>query len=293
MNQKHGLLLVLVLLVSMIAGVGSFDRGSGIAHGATPTVITSLPYVITTPGVYVLNTDLTTTGDGIIIDTANVTIIGNGHTITGPGLGTGINMTSHEGNITITNLTITNFSVGINAYDIWNPGSHDGFTGVVVTDVSIIDVRIGINFTNFGSYGGFIIDNVRVSNFTAKGIFLMWDYGGVISNTILEGTNTTDSGVYVKESDGIYIYNTTIQNVALIGIYFYRVYDYTVVSSTVEYSGYGVYSHTSYYSLFLHNTFAGNRYGNLYFIDSGYFALTSNNISYAGGPGVFINETYY
>lgn len=292
-NYKLGLLLVLVLFMSMIAGVGSLDRGSGIAYGAAPTVITSLPYVITTPGVYVLNTDLTTTGDGIIVDTANVTIIGNGHMITGPGIGAGINMTSHEGNITITNLTITNFSVGINAYDIWSPGNHDGFSGVVVADVSIMNVGIGINFTNFGSYGGFIIDNVHISDFTDKGIFLMWDYGGVISNTILEGTNTTDSGVYVKESDGLYIYNTTIRSVGLIGIYFYRAYDYSIVSSIVEDSGYGVYSHTSYDSQFLHNTFTGNRYGNLYFINSGYFALTSNNISYAGGPGIFINETYY
>lgn len=75
-----------------------------VAYAETPIIITSLPYDITEPGIYILATDLSTDSYGINITVGNVTIIGNGHAIIGPGIDVftaAINFTSVEGNITI------------------------------------------------------------------------------------------------------------------------------------------------------------------------------------------------
>ncbi len=44
-------------------------------------VIDTLPYVIDEPGIYILEHDLISTGDGIIVDSSNVVIDDNGYSI--------------------------------------------------------------------------------------------------------------------------------------------------------------------------------------------------------------------
>jgi parallel beta-helix repeat protein len=95
-------LLCIVLLVSA-AFVGA-------------TTITSLPYEITTRGYYTINTNLTSSEDGIIVKANNVTIDLKGYTIEGSGTGSyrGIYMNGRN-NVEIRDGTIRNFGLdGIN-----------------------------------------------------------------------------------------------------------------------------------------------------------------------------------
>src|SRR5215471_18016048 len=80
------------------------------------TQITSCPYpgyVITAPGTYVLAADLTCSGNGIDITVSNVNLMLNGHTITGLGGNTGINVCALPAPYTSCNATarISNIKV--------------------------------------------------------------------------------------------------------------------------------------------------------------------------------------
>jgi hypothetical protein len=74
------------------------------------TTITSLPYEITTRGYYTINTNLTSSGHGIVVKANNVTIDLKGYTIEGSGTGSyyGIYINGRN-NVEIRNGTIRNF----------------------------------------------------------------------------------------------------------------------------------------------------------------------------------------
>jgi parallel beta-helix repeat protein len=90
------------------------------------TTITSLPYEITARGYYTINTNLTSSGHGIIVKANNVTIDLKGYMIEGKGTGSyyGIYMNGRN-NVEIRNGTIRNFgSKGIYEGDIDSGNSH-------------------------------------------------------------------------------------------------------------------------------------------------------------------------
>lgn len=78
------------------------------------TPISSLPFTISSPGSYYLTGDLTSTGDGIIVNADNVTIDFSGFTITGPGkmsyTGFGVYMNVRR-NVEIKNGTVRGFGL--------------------------------------------------------------------------------------------------------------------------------------------------------------------------------------
>jgi len=76
-------ILLVLIIVTSVAGVVPVTIAANSVH-----IIDILSYVINEPGVYVLEHDLISTGDGIIIDSSSVVIDGNGYSIKGNGLGT-------------------------------------------------------------------------------------------------------------------------------------------------------------------------------------------------------------
>lgn len=146
--QKGG-----IVLGSSIIGLSSV---SGTAVAA-PTEIDECTS-IDEPGEYVLTNDLSAEGDclGIAITTSNVTIDGNGHTISGNGTDAGIVL---DGSAVIRNLTIENFERGIgtvltsNEITLENTVVSDNLVGVEgglghqidIRDSTIRDNGIGIN----------------------------------------------------------------------------------------------------------------------------------------------------
>jgi len=100
-------------------------------------------------------------GDNIIIE-GNVTLDGNGHSITGTGTGTGFGVAVFEsGDLTIKNLVVQNFETGIRI--------DQGSTGVIVSNNEISNNNVGIGLLA-GSSINTIKDNV-ISNNT-KGVFI-------------------------------------------------------------------------------------------------------------------------
>lgn len=110
------LLLALVYSVVVTTGPALADFYV-IAGGSVGTKINSVPYTISTPGFYYLDRNLTSTGNGIIVSSSNVTIDLMGFTITGPSGGGNYGIstegTQEINNVEIRNGTITKFLTGI------------------------------------------------------------------------------------------------------------------------------------------------------------------------------------
>jgi parallel beta-helix repeat protein len=108
------LLLVTALLIAANPAQGDFYVIAG--GGAVGTKIKSLPYTISQPGFYYLDHNLTSTSDGIFVETDGVTIDLMGFQITGPRDATssvGVQMIGSVENVEIRNGTVTGFTHGI------------------------------------------------------------------------------------------------------------------------------------------------------------------------------------
>ena len=127
-HAKTTLILVAALLCAPV-----------ITQGAT--VISSLPYTISAPGIYLLSNNLAATGtDGIDVNASNVTIDLAGYTIaqTQAGNRTGINVFSGVSNVNIQNGSITGFYTGV----FFSAGSEDTMTNVHVLNFTLLGVYV-------------------------------------------------------------------------------------------------------------------------------------------------------
>jgi hypothetical protein len=85
------------------------------AKTASAQTVLSACGTISSPGNYVLNTNLTTSGDCFVITASNVALDMKGHTITGDGSGNGITDDGLSRDYAIiSNGKIRNFDMGIN-----------------------------------------------------------------------------------------------------------------------------------------------------------------------------------
>ncbi len=117
-----------------------------------------------------LTTDVS---QAIEIANDNVTLDGNGHSVTGSGSGTGVNLPLRTG-VTVRNLTVSNFSHGIY---LW--GSSDS--------------TISGNTVNSSGYG----------------IYLAWGAGNTISGNTTSSGLSHSVGIYLHQSGGNTIANNT------------------------------------------------------------------------------------
>ncbi|MCE4618495.1 MAG: right-handed parallel beta-helix repeat-containing protein, partial [Desulfurococcales archaeon] len=290
--MKYNLIaIILVLLVLTLAPIGyPVANNIHITKASTPTVITSLPYTITTPGVYVLSSNLSTSSDGILVESDDVVIIGNGFTITGSGVGGGINISGHV-NVTITNLTLRNFWAGINVSNLtslWN------YAGVKIDNVRIEDCWEGILIWYVDAIGGVIINNTLINGSLYYGIDAYEVTDLYILNTIINGSNDNDYGIYLDSSEGVYIYNTTITNTHYTGIYVDSYYDYgyntvTIVRSTIANTyDYGIEIDNGEGVLILYSNISNNYYSGIYVRYSSYVWLYQNVIENNDEYGVYV-----
>lgn len=108
---------------------------ASLAWGATR--ITALPYTITTSGDYYITSNLTSTGNGILVNASNVSIDLQGQTISGTnhnGDAIYINgSTTNLTNLEIMNGTVTGFNTGISFYG-------DGANTARVINVKVLDI---------------------------------------------------------------------------------------------------------------------------------------------------------
>ncbi len=180
------------------------------ALASAQTVINSLPYTVTSPGLYVLNQNLSsnqTTGNLITVATSNVTIDLQGHFLSGPVGNTtqdtlGI-FAYNQNNLTIQNGTIAHCSQGI-----YLTGSGD--SGINV-DHRLSNLRVarcnneGISVIRAPAAR---ITNCQVSNIggSSSGAALGIELGGL-------GATVTDTTVAVVTGYGIYLETGAIARV--------------------------------------------------------------------------------
>jgi hypothetical protein len=215
-------LLIWLLLVSATPVWGDFYVVA--VGGGVGTKITSAPYTINEPGFYYLGKNLNSTGDGITVNSSNVTIdlmgfsiMGADRTVSGS---VGIKLFNEVKNVEIRNGTIRQFDLGIymdtmqsnvNAIRIINTriinnnngiyirGDNQLIKGCTVDDSALSGINaigsgtISNNMVNYAA-GGWGISTSGVWNVTGNTIsnghicLAFFAAGNIIDNTISCGT---------------------------------------------------------------------------------------------------------
>ena len=142
------------------------------------------PLITTDNTTYTLTDNITSNADGIVIERDNVTLDGAGYTVTGSGSGNGTTLTDRS-NVTIRNMTITNFGFGI-----WlSSSSNNTLSG---NDVTTNEGNgIWLNSSSNNSMSG--------NNITANSYYGIWLYSSSNNNSISE--NNLASNYYGIDID--------------------------------------------------------------------------------------------
>jgi len=171
------------------------------------TTITSLPYDISARGYYTINTNLTSTGNGITVKANNVTIDLKGYTIAGNGAGSynGIHMNGRS-NVEIRNGAIRDFG-GNGIYE----GSSSGRSHRVINMRVIANKGNGISLSGYNH----MVKDCTVSDNGNIGIKV--DNGIVSGNTVCDngttginaslGSTVIGNTVSLNGQDGIWVGN--------------------------------------------------------------------------------------
>ena len=217
MKKKMFGVVLLMLFIGMLA-----SQGFAITVPPDDPNDTRIQFV---GGAWKLQEDLY---EPIEIVESNLTLDGNEHTVTGPGNGTGITITDKT-NVVVTDLTVTDFTIGIYASNSNTPeylGQHH-LVGNTVNDNSLYGISlmrskgntIEGNDVSFNDSEGIrlnaycsenvIIDNTLDSN-VVRGILLNNScHYNVLSRNIITNNG---SGIYLYQSTGNEIYNNDFIN---------------------------------------------------------------------------------
>lgn len=176
MKRLHSLTLAATLALLSAASYGQ-------------TLISSVPYTITSPGTYVLANNFSygsATGAAITINSANVTLNFNGHFLA--------STTASPSNSGVTVNQVQNVTI--------ENGTADGF-------------HYGIYFPNGSGSGvntGHIVENMRITH-NNIGIYLYYGSGCLIQNNYVNGFNTNyPVGIYVGQGGGNQLIRNRVLN---------------------------------------------------------------------------------
>jgi len=170
---------------------------------------------------YVLTSNVSSSGDGIVVERNNIILDGAGYTVQGPKVGYSVGILLNAGNITIKNMNVRQFYYGI----FLNESSNNK-----IIDNYIVDNGVGILL--FDSSNNSIIGN-NVNNTmwkVAYGIFLFLD----CLNNIISGNNIANNsfGILLELSSN----NSITENMFVIndGLAVFDSYNNIVVNNLVN-----------------------------------------------------------
>lgn len=199
------LALVGAMLLSVCPVLADGDFYVIASGGGVGTKITSLPYTVTAPGFYYLSGNLTpTSGNGITVNTDDVTIDLMGFCLTGISVGSGIEMVGRK-NVEIRNGVLRNWWTGIHAPDSVTSGHRainiraeaNHSSGIAMAgDGHLIKGCTALDNTQYGIYltgAGTISNNVVTNN--TFGIYCT--RGSVIGNTVT--CNSGQTGFFLSD----------------------------------------------------------------------------------------------
>lgn len=211
MSRRTALQRGACLFGSSVLGI-SFSSGKVTADSTEITDCTT----IDEPGQYVLPDDISGTGDCLSIRSSDVTIDGQGHTLSGDGTGWGI-ATGFDG-IEIRNLTVTNFEHGIHN---WNSSGSE----ITLEDSTVTKNQIGIELYRIAElnvYNSTITDNgtgitdtegsqilVDQSTLRRNNAAVSTSYGNTVE---LKKSSVIDNGEGIRTGQGVFKENTIERN---------------------------------------------------------------------------------
>ncbi len=226
-----------------------FGYSSLKAETTNCTAITSLPYTITTQGVYCFTGNLSTaitSGKAITINVNNVTIDMNGYKLGGLAGGSDTNATGiyayQYRNITIRNGTIRGFRFGIDIYDAFPPTNSQGHlisnilaeknttvgiqvrgSGVMIRGNRIVDTggsTLGglVYGINVSGPGNSVLDNQIVTTKTASAGNSFGIHAGNADNSMISDNRLsevvsetgTSFGINIVASNDVIVRNNMI-----------------------------------------------------------------------------------
>ena len=284
--MRVSLLAVLLLVMITLPLTTSLSTALPI-HTSSATIIDALPYTITSPGVYVLASDLTGT-DGITVDADNVIILGNGHRITSTtGGGTGIYINDHV-NVSIANITIDSFETGIDVSSVY----VYNWTGIVIKNVSVLNPVTGIYFNGL-EYSAYLESiYVEGTSRTERGIDLEDTTGVNMANITLKAIEPADTGFYAyyyeDEGTGLYAYGLKVLGPWDYGIYLDDTGNVAISNSLINGSDTGIYLYYAEYTTIIRTVVSNSSEEGIYMDDVYYASILGCIITGSGSYGIYL-----
>jgi len=197
----------------------------------------------------ILDHDINCSGDGLVVGADGITIDGGNYTITGNGAGlaNGISNPSGFDDITIQNLNITNFGIGI---------YFSNTTGSIINRVIT-----NSNTSNGGIYlinssSNTLTNNITNSNFI--GIYLV---SSSLNHLIGNTANSNSFGFWLSSSDSSILENNTTNLNSTEGIFLIGTSLCTLENNTVNFNRTGIWLSSSSSNTVRNNTINSNMTG--------------------------------
>jgi len=229
-----------VLVIASILILGTL----GLSQEAFAVTNISTCQTLNTLGeTYVLTTDISgISGDCFTITADNITLDGNGNSITGDLTGIGVSLSGRTG-VTIKNLTIESFSTGINL----SSSSSNTISGNTVSSNKLDGIRL------------FSSNDITISG-----------------NTV---SNNNNSGILLQPSNGSTISSNTISDNNLLGILSFSSNNNNISSNTISGNGFGMQLIASSSNTISSNTISDNGGGIGIFASSDNTTISGNTVS--------------
>ena len=219
-----------------------------------------------------LKTHLTETID---ISDNNITLDGDGYTITGPGSGDGVKSTDVQTYITVKNLTITGFNNGI-----WVRGSNHTLTNNTLTGN---DFGIELDSSSFVK-----VTNNTASNNAYAGIHMFNAHGNILSGNTAN-SNSEIAGFWVDSSNDNTFNGNTANSNSGVGFYVSQGSSGNILNGNIANSNsYGIFLSGSENTL-SSNTANENTYDGIHLFDAAsYNKLDGNTATFNSGSGIVL-----
>jgi len=238
---------------------------------------------------YTLIDNITSSGDGIIVQRDNIIINGNGHTLKGPRHwpSKGICL-SERMNVTITSTTVENFHYGISLefssnINLIRNNVMNNSAGIylyfssynVISENSISNNEWhGIHLT--GDY-----NNVSHNTFTNDGLFSVFSYNNIVDDNVVNGNPL----IYLEDMSNVVIADASVGQIILI-----KCYNVTVKNVSISNTDASIQLWLTNNVKIMNNNLANNEYG-VFLGNSQYNSIYGNNVT-ENGIGIYFRDLH-
>jgi parallel beta-helix repeat protein len=183
------------------------------ADGRIP--LYELPVTLTEPGSYYLTRDLTHSGSGesILIQTSNVTIDFNGHTLTKENAGNyTISSDGEYTNITIRNGTLVGGNIGIRLRNTVGDDFAVRIEDMIIED--ILNEGIYVQGHSLVGSSQVFIERNLIHDTGNDGLSLRFMWGGRVADNVIQGAGDSsgDHGIYMHSCRGVTVTRNTVSH---------------------------------------------------------------------------------